>query len=218
MNPLSFIKGMLFSTCLYPQIKNCFTSTGMKKSELRKKYKELRDNLTKEDIDHKSLAIANKLLTLDIWEFSYYHLFLSIISKKEVDTEPILSILQGKDKNVVISKSNFITGGLTNYLLTDNSILKTNKWGIPEPQGGTEIPPHQIEVVFVPLLAFDQQGHRIGYGKGFYDRFLSACSVNTVKVGLSFFEAEPVISEVFESDIPLDYCVTPDNTYKFNTF
>lgn len=189
----------------------------MNKSELRKKYKGLRDNLTPEDIDEKSLAIANNLLTLDIWGFSNYHLFLSITSKKEVDTEPVLSILQGRDKNVVLSKSDFITGGLTNYLLTDNSILKTNKWGVPEPQGGIEIAPQQIEVVFVPLLAFDRQGHRIGYGKGFYDRFLSACSVNTLKVGLSFFEAEPEISEVFESDIPLDYCVTPEKTYKFTS-
>lgn len=187
----------------------------MNKSALRKKYNDLRAALTPEDIEEKSIDIANNLLQLNLWDYSFYHLFLSISTKNEVDTDAVLHILQGKDKNVVLSKSNFNTGALTNYLLTDNSILKINKWGIPEPQGGIEIAPHQIEVVFVPLLAFDKQGHRIGYGKGFYDRFLSACSVNTIKVGLSFFEAEPVISEIFESDIPLDYCVTPKETYDF---
>ncbi len=185
------------------------------KKTLRKKYKELRDQLTDQDIDQRSLAIANNLLSLNIWEYTYYHLFLSIAGKKEVDTEPILHILQGKDKNVVLSKSDFQSGGLTNFLLTDNTVIKTNKWGIPEPQGGIKVPPSQIEVVFVPLLAFDTRGHRIGYGKGFYDRFLSACSMNTLKIGVSFFEAEPIISEIYESDIPLDYCVTPNITYDF---
>lgn len=188
----------------------------MTKSVLRKKYNDLRSSLSPQDIEDKSIDIANNLLKLDLWSYSFYHLFLSIAAKKEVDTEPILHILQGKDKNVVLSKSDFKTGTLTNYLLTDNSILKTNKWGIPEPQEGIEITPNKIEVVFVPLLAFDKQGHRVGYGKGFYDRFLSACSVNTIKVGLSFFEAEDEILEIIESDIPLDFCVTPKKTYTFN--
>lgn len=187
----------------------------MDKHSLRTKYKKLRDILTDQDIEENSLAIANNLLLLDIWDYTYFHLFLSIIQKKEVDTEPILHILHGKDKNVVLSKSDFQSGGLTNFLLTDNTVIKTNKWGIPEPQGGIEVPPSQIEVVFVPLLAFDTRGHRVGYGQGFYDRFLSACSMNTLKIGLSFFEAEQKISGIFESDIPLDYCVTPQRTYDF---
>lgn len=104
---------------------------------------------------------------------------------------------------------------MTNYLLTDSTVLKTNDWGIPEPVDGIEIQPQQIEVVFMPLLAFDEKGNRIGYGKGFYDRFLSSCSIDTVKIGLSFFEAEPLISEVSEDDIPLDYCVTSEKIYRF---
>ena len=187
----------------------------MDKESLRKKYKELRDALTDQDIEEKSMAIANNLLSLNIWDHTFYHLFLSITGKKEVDTEPVLHILHGKDKNVVLSKSDFQSGGLTNYLLTDNTVISTNKWGIPEPQDGIEVSPAQIEVVFVPLLAFDIRGHRIGYGKGFYDRFLSSCSMDTIKIGLSFFEAEPTFSEVFESDVPLDYCVTPKKTYDF---
>ncbi len=81
---------------------------------------------------------------------------------------------------------------------------------------GLEVPVAMIEVVFVPLLAFDQQGHRVGYGKGFYDQFLSECNPETIKIGLSFFETEDTIDDVFELDIPLNYCVTPSKIYQFD--
>ena len=161
------------------------------------------------------MAIANQLLKMHIWELSYYHIFLSIPAKKEVDTEPVLHILQGKDKNVVLSKADFDTGLLTNYLLTDSTVIKMNSWGIPEPVDGIEIPAEKIELVFIPLLAFDRKGNRIGYGKGFYDRFLSGCKSKVVKIGLSFFEASPNIEDISPNDVPLDYCVTPQKIYKF---
>lgn len=188
----------------------------MKKHDLRIKYKKLRDEIPPEKNEEWSLEIANNLLKLPIWEHSYYHLFLSISEKREINTEFILHVLQGKDKNVVVSRSNFETFDLTNYLLTDSTVLKKNFYGIPEPVDGIEIAPHKIEVVFIPLLAFDEKGNRIGYGKGFYDRFLSSCTGETIKVGLSFFEAEPFITEVSEMDVPLDYCVTPSKIYTFN--
>ena len=185
------------------------------KNQLRLKYKRLREELSPDQIEDLSLQIANQVLQLPIWDYSFYHLFLSISEKREINTEALLHILQGKDKNVVLSKSDFETHHLTNYLLTDSTILKNNAWGIPEPQGGIEIPPQQIEVVFIPLLAFDKSGHRIGYGKGFYDRFLSACTGRTIKVGLSFFEAEKEIPGILSSDVPMDYCVTPEKIYTF---
>ena len=70
-------------------------------------------------------------------------------------------------------------------------------------------------MVFVPLLAFDLKGHRVGYGKGFYDNLLASCKPETIKVGFSFFDAEAEIEDVFSGDIPLDYCVTPKQVYKF---
>ena len=161
------------------------------------------------------MRIANNVLQLPIWEKKFYHLFLSITEQKEVNTEYILHILQGKDKNVVVSKTDIENHKLHHYLLTDNTPIKKNRWNIPEPVGGIEIPAENLEVVFVPLLAFDLTGHRIGYGKVFYDAFLKSCKPNVIKVGLSFFEAEKEIKEIFESDIALDYCVTPLKTYRF---
>lgn len=184
------------------------------KTTLRLKYKKLRENLSEESIEDMSLQIANQALHLPIWNKTYYHIFLSISEKKEVNTEYLLHILQGKDKSIVISKVDFISGEMKHFLLQENTVLKTSKYGIPEPVSGIEISPEMLDVVFVPLLAYDKNGHRIGYGKGFYDRFLAKCSPNAVFVGLSFFEAEPEI--FFEAtDVPLDFCVTPNKSYSF---
>ena len=187
----------------------------MTKKELRIKYKALRQALPEKDIEEMSLLIANKLLSLPVWEHDYFHIFLPIVAHHEVDTEYILHLLSGKDKHIIISKSDFETREMTHFLLTDNTKLRNNDWGIPEPVDGIEIPVDKIEVVFVPLLAFDQFGNRVGYGKGFYDKFLVKCKPGTVKIGLSFFEAEANCSEVFESDVKLDYCVTPETVYSF---
>ena len=185
------------------------------KKELRLHYKNLRAALSIDDIEEKSLAIANEVLQLPIWDKTYYHIFLPIEEQREVNTEYILHLLSGKDKEIVISKSDFQTRKMAHFLLTDNTKIKKNEYNIPEPVNGLPVPSETIEVVFVPLLAFDVFGNRIGYGKGFYDKFLTECKPETIKIGLSFFEAVNQIDDVFESDVKLDYCVTPWLVYKF---
>lgn len=187
----------------------------MTKAELRKKYKVLRQELSQTQVDNFSLAIANQLLKIDIWDKSFYHVFLSIAEQKEVNTEYILSILSGKDKHIVVSQSNFEDFTMTHYLLTDATKIIINHYNIPEPQDGIKVETSQIEVVFIPLLAFDKAGNRVGYGKGFYDRFLADCKPETFKIGLSFFDAETEIFEVSDNDTGLNYCVTPKKIYKF---
>lgn len=187
----------------------------MTKSELRKKYKNLRKDLSLSQLDDYSLAIANQLLKLPVWDYSFYHVFLAIEEHKEVNTDYILNILSGKDKNILISKSDFESGSMMHFLLTDNTVIKKNSYNIPEPVDGIEILDDKVEVVFVPLLAFDNIGNRVGYGKGFYDRFLAKCKADTVKIGLSFFEVDAEITDVLESDVQLDYCITPKQIYTF---
>lgn len=185
----------------------------MNKDELRYKYKAFRENLSTSEIEELSLQIANQSLQLDIWKFEFYHIFLSIAKHKEINSEYILQIIFGKDGNVVVPK---VKGDeLEHYLLTDSTKLKLSKWEIPEPENGIKIDPNQIDVVFMPLLAYDKTGNRIGYGKGFYDKFLSDCRPETLKIGLSFFDPEEQHIEVSKHDIKLDYCVTPNNIYSF---
>ena len=187
----------------------------MTKAELRIAYRLQRKELTAEQLDDYSLKIANNILKLEIWNFSFYHIFLAITEQHEVNTDYILNILSGKDKNIILSKSDFKTSLLKNFLLTDNTIIKKNKYNIPEPVDGIPIPAESIEVVFIPLLTFDVKGNRVGYGKGFYDTFLASCKPETIKIGLSFFKAETKITDIFEGDIALDYCVTPEQVYRF---
>lgn len=187
----------------------------MLKKELRQKYKGLRQNLTTNEIDELSLAIANELLQLPIWDKTYFHTFLPITEQKEVNTEFVLHLLSGKDKETILSRSDFKNRHLTHILLTDNTKIKKNEYNIPEPVDGIEVPANKIEVVFVPLLAFDKKGNRVGFGQGFYDKFLSQCQPDTIKIGLSFFEAEELIADVYDGDVKLDYCVTPDAVYSF---
>ncbi|RIV70791.1 5-formyltetrahydrofolate cyclo-ligase [Flagellimonas aequoris] len=187
----------------------------MLKHELRKKYKSLRAEINPTQASDFSLILANHVLQIPIWDFFYFHIFLSIEDKNEVDTLPLITLLQGRDKHVIVPKMTGSTS-MDNYLLTDGTTLKKNSWGIPEPVDGFLVPENKIEVVFVPLLAFDSQGNRVGYGKGFYDTFLHKCKKETIKIGLSFFPAEnDLISDVHENDVRLDYCITPEKVYAF---
>lgn len=185
----------------------------MDKNSLRIDYKNQREALSLEEVANKSLQIANQLLSLALWEKTYFHLFLSNHKLKEVDTEYVLTLLQGKDKEVIVPRMepNF---DLSHILLTDATPIKPNSFGIPEPVGGIALSPATIEVVFVPLLAYDVHGNRIGYGKGYYDRFLAQCDPKCRFIGLSFFPPEEsILAE--KTDIKLHYCITPEKVYSF---
>jgi 5-formyltetrahydrofolate cyclo-ligase len=184
------------------------------KDELRKKYRDLRGKLSTEEVLENSIAIANHCLAVDLWTKSLYHLFLYSEKKNEVNTSFLLSVLQGKDKQIVVSKI-LNESKLEHYLLSDQTLLKENDYGIPEPVSGIKINPLEIDVVFLPLLVFDKQGHRVGYGKGYYDRFLADCQKETIKVGISFFEPIDKIEDIDENDIAMDFVVTPNQVFSF---
>ena len=184
------------------------------KENLRRFFLEKRLALRITEHEQKSFDIANNCLKLPIWDFQYFHLFLPIKSKAEIDTSLILTLLQGRDKHVIIPK---IKGNkLEHILLTDSTKIQINSWGIPEPDKGILIKPKQLDVIFIPLLGYDKRGYRVGYGKGFYDAFLANCKSEAIKVGLSFFQAVDQIDGVRTEDIPLDYCVSPKETLNFS--
>ena len=186
----------------------------MDKSQIRKQYKSLREGLSKTQIENRSISIANRCLELPIWNKQIMHIFLSIENQKEVDTSFLRTLLQGKDKEIVIPKI-IDSVRLQHFLLTDHTLFKKNSLGIPEPVSGIEIKHSIIDVVFIPLLSFDSKGNRVGYGKGYYDRFLLNCKEECLKIGLSFFEEEQCVFDVEDTDIPLDFCVTPKQIYQY---
>jgi len=185
-----------------------FTKLALRKSFLKKRHA-----FSDQEHDNKSLAIANNCLKLPIWHLDCYHIYLPIKAKAEIDTTLILTLLQGRDKQVVLPRTN--GSELEHILLSDNTKLKINNLGIPEPKKGIKISPEQIDVIFLPLLAWDKSGNRLGYGKGFYDKFLSLCKTNTIKVGLSFFDPVDKIIDIRSQDIKMDFCVNPEGIKKF---
>jgi len=99
--------------------------------------------------------------------------------------------------------------------LSPATIFLTNSYGIPEPKGGLEISPELIDLVIVPLLCYDKSGNRVGYGKGYYDRFLKKCRKNCIKIGFSYFAPTESIDDINEFDIQLDYGISPDAIHEF---
>ena len=100
-------------------------------------------------------------------------------------------------------------------LVDDETLFENNKYGISEPVDAEIRVADEVDLIIVPLLAYDVRGHRVGYGKGYYDRFLRDCRDDVLKIGFSFFEPEQVIPEVNRYDVKLDYCITPHRIYSF---
>jgi len=98
---------------------------------------------------------------------------------------------------------------------SSTSVLARNSLGIEEPSGGIVLAPEVVDVVLVPLLAFDRKGYRVGYGKGYYDRYLFRCRPDVLKIGFSFFEPVESIDNISLFDVPLNYSITPMRLYEF---
>lgn len=182
----------------------------MKKQELRKIYKQKRLDLTLQDIKKLQENVYKQIAELDFSAYQNIHVFLPIEKQKEIDTLPIIKHLQLQKKIIVVSKSNFANNTLQHFILDKNTVLKVNSYGIPEPENATEIDVKEIDLVFVPLLISDEQNYRVGYGKGFYDRFLSNCKKDIKTIGLNFFPPIQQIEDINEYDIPLDEIIYPN--------
>ncbi len=192
----------------------------MTKEELRKIYLEKRLSLSMNDSTrYNSQLCENFLSSIDLSSVNVLHTFLAIEKNKEPDTHLIINRIRSTYPKIaiVVPRVNEKTERLENFLLEDPAQLIVNKWGIPEPTSGTVVASEKIDLVLVPLLVFDKQGHRVGYGKGYYDKFLPECRSDCKRIGVSMFEPVDKIDDVNELDIRLQYCLTPSRVYHFQT-
>jgi len=192
----------------------------MTKEELRKIYLEKRSSLSRHDYTlYNSQLCENYFSSIDLSSISVLHTFLPIGKSKEPDTRLIIDRIQSVYPKIaiVVPRVNEKTKELENFLLEDLHQLTVNKWGIPEPTRGTAVDSEKIDMVLVPLLIFDKQGHRVGYGKGYYDKFLPECRSDCKRIGVSLFEPVDKIDDANELDIRLQYCITPSRVYDFQT-
>ena len=183
----------------------------MKKQDLRKIYKQKRNDLTLEEIKSLQENIYTQIYSLDLSKVQTVHLFLTLEKFKEINTNPIIDYFRSKNKNIVVSKSDFTNSSLTHFYLEKETPIALNKYGIPEPIDGEQVSETALDLVFIPLLISDEQHYRVGYGKGFYDRFLANCRKDCKKIGLNFFKPIPSISDINQFDVALDDVVYPLN-------
>jgi len=158
--------------------------------------------------------LENFFATVKLKDIEVLHTFLPIKKNREVDTWLIINRIRRDFPEIRISipKINNQSSELEHYYFEGEEQLDINTWEIPEPVKGLPTPIEKIDAVLVPLLAFDMQGHRLGYGRGFYDRFLAGCRGDCLKIGLSFFEAVEFIEGIDETDVPLNMVITPGST------
>ncbi|WP_185855432.1 5-formyltetrahydrofolate cyclo-ligase [Blattabacterium cuenoti] len=186
------------------------------KNILRRKYLQYRNCLSKKDISRISINIFYKVKKISLWNKKYYNIYLPIKKLKEINTFIIINFLMNKGKNVLIPVTNFNDFSMGNCCFNTKTILKENKYGILEPINKKNIPIYLIDVIFIPLIVFDLKGYRVGYGKGFYDRFIPLCNKNIIKIGLSYFPPIEKIEDIHKNDFSLDIGVTESNIFFFN--
>ncbi|AFD09034.1 5-formyltetrahydrofolate cyclo-ligase [Solitalea canadensis] len=188
-----------------------------RKAQLRKLFLEKRKALGESEFRLINTAILEQFKQIDLAGVNVLHLFLSIVEKHEIDTSLMVDYLHKKYPHIKIAvpQSNFSSLTLTHFLIDDDLVIEKNNWNIPEPVSGNKISPERIDMILVPLLAIDKKGFRVGYGKGFYDRFLIECRSDIKTIGLSQFEPIERINDTDEYDFPLNACITPSGIIYF---
>lgn len=183
------------------------------KKQIRIEYISKRKQFTTTEVNAWSQAIAQNFIHGDFMDHQTFHVFLSMPKYNEINTQFIIDQLWRRDKNVIVPKMQ--GKQLLNCPFSADTELVKNNWGIMEPADCAEVPHDQIDVVLVPLLISDVHGNRIGYGGGYYDRFLAKLPTKTKFVGINFFE--PVTDSIPKEDfdMPLDYLITPNGVHKF---
>jgi 5-formyltetrahydrofolate cyclo-ligase len=182
----------------------------MEKQLLREEICRQRDRLNRFEIVQKSTAITEKLYRLPVYRASYTVMyFLSF--RSEVDTRAMIMAALAEGKRVLVPKALPRTRELLPSQLTDwERDLAPGAYGIPEPREEALIPvdPAAVELLVVPGVAFDEQGNRLGYGGGYYDRFFKRIAPETPLVALAF-ELQIVDSVPVQPwDRPVDLIVT----------
>lgn len=192
------------------------------KAALRRAALARRQSLNPSEVAQRSQQLAEQLFAnFPVAQWRWLHVFLPLARKNEPDTWPLIRQVWAGQPAPRLAAPVVQPDGISlkHYELTPTTPLVPSRWGIPEPvaDAATEVAPAQLDAVLVPLLACDRQGQRVGYGGGFYDRFLTQCRPEAVFIGLNILGDEPVASlaDVLPTDVPLHACLNPGRVWKF---
>lgn len=188
----------------------------MNKTQLRAEYKQKRSELSP---GHQLRLNDLLLLQFQQIDFSGVQSFMTYWPMQH-QAEPNTHLFSGYLRhmipglNILYPKVNG-KDTMDAILINEDTVYDTSKWGITEPRSGPVFSPQDIDMILVPLLVFDRKGYRLGFGRGYYDRFLAQCREDAVVIGLSYFEPVDAITDTHEFDIPLNIGLTPQHIYEF---
>ncbi len=189
----------------------------MTKAEIRKLY-----SVKRQELSHSDLLKLDDLLLIQFQKMSFpgVELLLSYMPMQH-KTEPNATLYtryffhMNPGVHIAYPVTDFRNLSMQAFVVNEDTAFIETKQGIAEPVDALLVEPEAIDMVFVPFLACDKKGYRVGYGKGFYDRFLKECRPDIIKLGFSYFDPVEEISDVEPFDVPLDYCITPQAVFKF---
>ena len=189
----------------------------MIKSTVRKEFLERRMNIHEEELRQQTVLIAFNFRKVILPPVRYLLSYNALASRHEFDVAVCEEILQEQNPVMRITwpKIHVDMLDMEAVQVEKDGLFIKNKFNILEPIGGAIVPPQNLDIIFVPLVAFDERGYRVGYGKGYYDRYLAQCRPDAIKIGFSFFDAVEYIEDIDEFDVPLNFCITPHRIYEF---
>lgn len=189
----------------------------MTKNELRKIYRDKRNAL----LDSERVKLDDLLLIqFQKADLPFINSFLSywpIEENNEPNAHLFTDFLEFKNPGLLTAypKSDFFMDEMVAVSTDAETNFVKNEFNIYEPEEGSRIEADEIDMVLVPLLTFDKKGFRVGYGKGFYDKFLAGCRRDCIKAGFTYFDPVDEIADKDDFDVPLDLCITPQKVYVF---
>ena len=178
--------------------------------------------LTADEVTSRSAQLNAQLFQhFAVAGWRWLHVFLPLVTKKEPDTWAIIRRIWAEELPVRLAAPVVQPDGvsLKHYELTPTTQLLPSHWGITEPaeSPAAEVVPAAFDAVLVPLLACDAMGQRVGYGGGFYDRFLAQCRPGTAFIGLNALDEAPAgrLADALPTDVPLTALITPNGVWRF---
>lgn len=185
------------------------------KQQIRSHYQNIRQQLSLENVSLKSEQIARQLFSTSIWQQSQT-IMLYLSFQNEVATDRIFQQGWREKKTMVIPICAPENHTMTMSRLEDFAALQYNCYGIQElpPQLQQTVSPEVIDLCLIPGIAFDYKGNRIGFGAGYYDRYLSLTRPDAIRLALAFecqISSTPLPIEAF--DLPMHYILTERQLY-----
>lgn len=189
----------------------------MLKKEARKIFREKRKQVSSNEKMKLDDLLLIEFQTVPTPFLSNVLSFYPSEANNEPDTFNITRYLHFKNPGLQIAypKTDLLNYSMQAIVSQEEEVFKKNVYSVAEPESCESLHPGEIDMVLVPLLAFDKKGFRVGYGKGFYDRFLLQCKKDCIKIGLSYFAPIDAVDDADEFDVPLDFCITPQKVYVF---